>query len=290
MKAILCAVLFVIASASLGFGQGTYTRLDYPGALETFVQGINSAGDVVGYYYYSDNNYYGFLWRAGVFTSIYAGRNLTETYGVNDSEQVVGYAANFGTKTKQVAFIYDANTQQVTHLDFSGPSTYTLPYSINNEGTIAGAIQKRAGSIVEYAGFELNGQAYTRIMPDMSAPETLVTSINNSGKAVGRIIADTFSQTGFVCSGSSCEELKIPQEPSAVGFGINDHDAIVGIYSPSANVYSGFLYQGGVFQSLQVPGSVATVPTAINNSGLIAGYFSDSGGNPHGFIWTPPTE
>src|SRR5205823_6009725 len=114
---------------------------------------------------YSDNNYYGFLWRAGVFTSIYAGRNITETYGVNDNEQVVGYASNFATKTKQIAFIYDANTQQVTHLAFSGPNTYTLPYSINNQETIAGAIQKRAGSIVEYAGFELNGQAYTRIMP-----------------------------------------------------------------------------------------------------------------------------
>lgn len=48
---------------------GTFTTIDYPGAVFTFVGGANPEGDSVGTYQDTSLAFHSFLLRNGVFTS-----------------------------------------------------------------------------------------------------------------------------------------------------------------------------------------------------------------------------
>src|ERR1700674_3559593 len=100
------AALLLIATVSLALAQGTYTQIDYPGASWTYAEGIDSAGDIVGYYVDTVGEH-GFLLSGGGYTSIdYPGAKYTVASGINDNGQVVG-----GTLDLAVGFLYDVQTQ-----------------------------------------------------------------------------------------------------------------------------------------------------------------------------------
>jgi hypothetical protein len=125
---------FLIASVPLALAQGTYTQFDVPGALATYVSGINTSGDIVGYWVDANVNYHGFLLNGSTYTTIdYPGATYTYLYGINDLGQIVGVA---GTN---IGFLYDVVTQTFTTITCPH-AFFTLPYAINNAGTIAGTL------------------------------------------------------------------------------------------------------------------------------------------------------
>ena len=70
---------------------GTYTSLNYPGALYTYAYGINDAGTIVGYYE-KDGTTSGFSLSGGTYTSLnYPGASYTFAQGINDAGTIVGY-------------------------------------------------------------------------------------------------------------------------------------------------------------------------------------------------------
>jgi hypothetical protein len=44
-SSMLCLVVVLVAGTALG--QGTFTQIDYPEALQSYVLGINTAGEIV---------------------------------------------------------------------------------------------------------------------------------------------------------------------------------------------------------------------------------------------------
>jgi probable HAF family extracellular repeat protein len=103
------------------YSGGTYANIDYPGAGPlpssgatggTFAQGINTSGQIVGYY----NNwspspspvFHGFLYSGGAYTAFdvpdAGSGGSTVAQGINASGQIVGfYTNNSGTH----GFLYD---------------------------------------------------------------------------------------------------------------------------------------------------------------------------------------
>jgi hypothetical protein len=84
---------------------GVYTLVDFPGAFETHVYGMNNRGDVVGKYVNEpsfDGQIYhyaafGFTWMDGVYAHVDLGYSTvngysTELHDINDSRQIVGSA------------------------------------------------------------------------------------------------------------------------------------------------------------------------------------------------------
>jgi probable HAF family extracellular repeat protein len=71
----------------------TFATFDVPSATATFGEGINSAGQIVGYYSYSMGSPHGFLYSGGVYTTFDdpLGYGGTVGLGINDSGQIVGY-------------------------------------------------------------------------------------------------------------------------------------------------------------------------------------------------------
>ena len=61
---------FLIAFLPLALAQGTYTQFDVPGAIYTFVAGIDSAGDVVGQYEDASGNFHGFFFSGSTYATV----------------------------------------------------------------------------------------------------------------------------------------------------------------------------------------------------------------------------
>jgi len=290
VKAILCSALFAIASVSLAIAQGTYTQIDVPGAIGTFVSGINSAGDIVGRYEENPTlpQIHGFLLSNGALTTlIYPGANAySAAAGINDLGQIVGTYFDDSGETFS-GFVYDVPTNTFTGT-FSDPLYgYTFASGINNAGTIVGNIQLYGGPTISYVAFQLTGTTFKKISPQGSS-STTASSIDNFGDVIGLA---TFNRVfGFISANGKYQRITLPIL-LAQPYGINDFGALVGLfYSTKDNVFLGFIYQNSIFQILNFPGSTGTFPMAINNSGEVVGYFYDSNSSTHGFTWTPPAD
>jgi uncharacterized membrane protein len=276
-KAVLSLAALLLASVPLAMAQGTYTQIDVPGAASTSVQGIDNAGDLVGFYTGTSDVTHGFLFSGGAYTTIdYVGGESTYLLGINNVGQIVGYA-NPGP----IGFSYDIQTQVFTIIQYPGALS-TYPLCINDAGTIGGY----AGFHGQF-GFALIGSRYRRIVPP-GTNTTSVNAISDSDSFIG-----TFGNTtlqNFVFVNGKYGKITIPNAASAVVSGTNKRgNALVGAYVPASNVYAGFLYQNETFTELEFPGSTYGASTGINDAGTVVGLFFDTVGE-HGYTWTPPTD
>jgi hypothetical protein len=161
-KVALSLAVLLLAIAPLALGQGTYTQIDYPGAAGTLAYGIDTAGDISGYYVDAKDVYHGFFLSDGVYTTIdYPDAQGTYIYGMNDEGQVVGFTAGVAPN---VGFVYNLRTATFTKISYPG-SSYMAPTCINNMGNIAGYF---ASNLVHNQGFELVGSQYKLIMAPRS--------------------------------------------------------------------------------------------------------------------------
>jgi probable HAF family extracellular repeat protein len=125
---------------------GTYTTLDVPSAIGigTVAQGINSSGQIVGYYRNGDpfgqQFDHGFLYNPtdGTYTTLddpfaAPGPFATVATGINDLGQIVGYFtdANGG----QHGFLYTVGTFITLDVP-STPPNGTFPHGINNNQVV----------------------------------------------------------------------------------------------------------------------------------------------------------
>lgn len=121
------------------FSKG-YSTLDVPGATETFVNGINRKGDIVGQYVAGPGMAHGFAVHDGVFSMIDVPSTIvpapvphtTAVNGVNSRGTFVGTYVDLNQLD---GFLGQGSTFQLVSI--SG-SQETLPYGINDKGAIVG--------------------------------------------------------------------------------------------------------------------------------------------------------
>jgi len=142
------------ASPLGGYVSGTYTTIDYPGAAQTDISGINNLGTMVGYYIDTAGIYHGFIYQRGTFTPFndpYAGTAAgqgTEFYGLNDLGVVVG--GYFDTSGLFHSFIYAAGSFVPVNVpgNVTPPSEALVtsgPTDINDAGVIVGMYYNSGG-------------------------------------------------------------------------------------------------------------------------------------------------
>jgi probable HAF family extracellular repeat protein len=266
-------VCFLVISVSLAAAQGTYTQIDFPSALMTQPNGINSAGLIVGSYE-DDIGGHGFLLQNGTYTTIdYPGAQYSYAQGINDNGQIVGLAEPLG-------YIYDMTMQSFTPIQYPG-ALYTYSVAINNAGTVAGYFQR---SNLRYQGFELIGTDYTEpVLPGSVA--TFPNGISTVGTLVGYAdIRNLYSNFQF--RQNKTQTITIPGATAPFVLGTNPAGtAVVGYYQALSGIV-GFVCRNGVLQTLSFPGAITTVASGINAKGEIVGYFLDRNVVTHGFVWT----
>ena len=281
-KAVLSLAVLLLACAQLALAQagGTYTTLDFPGAVSTAAMGIDTAGDIVGGFVDGSGLTHGFLLSGVVYTQLDCpGANRTVAYGINDVGQIVG-----STETSTLGlFVYDIQTQTYTTNSWNGHLSVTAT-GINNAGVIVGWALGSSRDV----GFELVGPTFQEInIPN--APTTQLISINDSGAFIG-----ITSKNGRVISylgqpGQAFKEIT-PPAYHAYATAINDSNVLAGNYVlPVRN--SAFEWQRrGLFKPINEPGQSNTFTSGINSAGQVVGsYYEVSGLQSHGFLWTPPS-
>jgi probable HAF family extracellular repeat protein/YD repeat-containing protein len=119
----------------------TFTPIDIPGALGTAAYGINTAGQIVGYFW-DATGYHGFLRDGATFTTLdVPGAIDTYALGINTAGQIVGY---FWDGTRLRGFLKDGAT--FTAFDVPG-ARETLASGINTAGQIVGWFYDATGRI-----------------------------------------------------------------------------------------------------------------------------------------------
>ena len=289
---VVCfAFLFLVALATTKVQAQrapVFTTVDVPGAMETDVNDVNTAGVMVGYEC-SDA-----LCDSGGTAKAWAMINGTvkfiringalqsRAYGINDSNQVVGWYIDAAGITH--GFLFKSGT--ITTLDPPG-STLTNAWSINNGGGIVGTYVDSTGV---FRGFTLRNGTYKTFNAPKGALLTEITGINNTNQMVGIYFDANSVQHGFMLVGQTFTDITFPGQGVVVTAAdrINDSGAIVGLWGTNtAGPFKGYLKVGTQFTSVVFPGSTETRCRGINNAGLITGRYTDTSGFIHGMTVAP---
>jgi len=227
----------------------TYTTLDDPSATAgTFVQGINSSGQIVGYYHDNQGSgLHGFLLSGGTYATLddtVAFFGTTLASGINASGQIVGYYDN---STGRHGFLYNPNGATYTPLDDPSGANGTQALGINDLGQIVG---NYADSNHHPHGFLYSGGAsgtYTTI------DDSFAQAINASGQIVGWYSDSANHQHGFLYDGRTYTTLDVPFSIQTEALGINDRGQIVGYYLDTSVHAHGFLYSNAPTPPSTIP-------------------------------------
>jgi hypothetical protein len=220
---------------------GSYTTLNSPFVI-TFFDGVNDSGALVGTYFnmpgsINPKSSFGYVDENGVYTTLddpqgdFTERGTTYSstlaYGINDSDDVVGYY-----ETNAVhGFIESGGIYTTIDDPNAGPSIgwpssgVTEAYGINNKGAIVGIFDNATGE----HGFVESGGIYTTIDDPNASGFTEVNAINDGGTIVGSY-ADNGVRHGFVESGGVFTTLDVPNATATSAQGINNGGTIVGFY------------------------------------------------------------
>src|SRR5712692_4568515 len=173
--AMFGVIFFGAVETALGDVQYSFITIDVPGAIRGSFgygfRGINSGGQIVGFFTDAAFKLHGFLDTAGSFTTIDApGANYTFVYGINNAGQILGAYDVHG---------YLESTGSFITIDFPG-ATFTEASGVNDTGQIVGTY----GIGPANHGFLDSGGRFTSIdFP--GATFTSAFEINDTGQIVG---------------------------------------------------------------------------------------------------------
>lgn len=276
---LACALIISLASHAAFAITYTYTEIKVPNAIATAAGGVNTVGDVVGWYNKSQGGPHGYLLKGGTFTFLdYPGASSTVAAGINDSEEIVGY---FTDSSGMHGFSYISG--QYTAIDYPGANG-TFPAAVNASGQIVGYY---VDSNIKSHGFLLSGGTYSGIDAP-NASSTFADGINVNGDISGAF-NDANGEHGFFLSNGAYRTINVPGATSSTGVsGVNDQDHMVGTYvDPGTQKVEGFLTNLSKFLKIKDPSGSTTFPYAINNHGVIVGIYFDSFGNEMAFRAIP---
>ena len=263
-------------SAQAGTG---FTTVDFPGAISTFLYGINNAGQMVGAYVDDGQATHGFLLNNGVFTTIdFPGATLSVAAGINNHGDITGQyndSEGFGH-----GFVFSGG--EFSTRDFPGYQTY--PTAIDDAGDLVGFCFVDSSSSVH--GCVATGGTFT-LLDYPGSTDTVALGIRfQGGSVVGAWDVNgccTFDH-GFQYQDGTFTEIDFPGNPTAC-FGVNDNGEIVGDYwVPPSFAQNGFSLINGTFTTTNIPGALQTSPINLNDLGQVVGWYVDASNFTHGYV------
>lgn len=247
-----------------------FTTIDAPSLSYTYPQGINNAGQIVGF-----SGTSGFLWSGGSFTILDCPgidgappADWTQPSAINDAGQIVG-SYGYSSFGGSLGFLSSGGVYANLGYD-------TFPRGINDAGQIVGYYFSQGAH-----GFLLDLSFNTLDAPGPDPKGTFVFGINNAGQIVGSY--DNLTGT-YAFSGMGYTTFAVPGATHTNPRGINSFGHIVGYYD-TETYPRGFFLGGGSYADIFFPGAIDTYATGINDAGQIVGYYFNAG--YHGFLATP---
>lgn len=161
--------------------------VNYPGALNTSLAGINYYGSIVGYYLDKSGNTHGFELKNSAFTRIdYPGSAFTQVESISDTGIIVGFyesKLSNGALGSPHGFVLAKGVYKTLD-DPKGALHYgygTRLFDINSSGVIVGSYHLNGN---EHA-FLYTGGKFKDVLPPNST-SSVNTGINGNGMLVGQ--------------------------------------------------------------------------------------------------------
>jgi len=156
------------------YKNGRWTRIDYPGSVDTVVYGIDSAGDLVGAYDNTQPITHGFVLRDGMFETIDTPFGTQSAVSaLNDFGKLTGYAWTDPVAGPTFGFLKKGSNYR----EFDFPDAHdTIPFSINSDGDLAGLFAD-PGSPYDYGFITVNRHPH-QLFP-------IIFGNNDKGEVVG---------------------------------------------------------------------------------------------------------
>jgi len=282
----LCPSLYLFAQEQPNNSLEILATYDYPGAIGYInSSGINSQGDVAGYFAQPNGDFRGFFrYHDGTFSAPIVAPNDTNgfTYvtDINSTPTVCGESF---VPAKNAYHGFLLTNRVFTLFDIEGAGSTTVA-GINAWGHFVGDFGPDATTTQGY--INVDGVITSFSIPD--ATVTVATAINGLDMVVGNYIPADLTTHGFFrnLTGELTYPVDFPGSILTGLRGINDHGLVVGVYEDSNGVSHGLVFKPpATFLSYTYPGSTYTTLGGINNRGLICGDYKDSTGIlRHGFI------
>jgi hypothetical protein len=287
-RLVLSSVIAVVGlSGPPAHAQPVYSfvTINFPGAVDTFAQAVNNAGQTVGSFNDAVNVSHGFVRdSAGTFASFdFPGARSTFAADINAAGQVVGTYTDSANATH-------------SYLRSSGAySTLTYPGAFATAATGIDTAGQVVGYYLDSArnghGFILSGGAYATI-DGPGAASNFPAGINAGGQIVGNYLDASSSSVGYVRStGGTFAPIAFPGAAGETDpVGVNALGVITGFYDDGTD-FVGFILRDGAYSAFpQAVGFSETIPNKVNDLDQIAGTYTSADGAIHGFLGTPVPE
>ena len=205
------------------------------------------------------------------------GASLTEVFGINNSETIVGIYDDAAGNTH--GFLATPTTGQ--SIDYPG-AIETHPSKINDSGLVVGYYFDAAG--IPH-GFSFKDGQYSPIdFP--GAFDTAAYGVNRFGDIVGVYDGQDFITHGFLLHQGVFTTIDFPFNHVTLATAINSAGSIVGFTAQYFGVdpFQGFLLGGKRNSAITFPGSNEVQPWDLNDQSFNTGLFSNSDGYTDGFV------
>ena len=225
---------FFSPETAFAFQGSSYVPLNVPGAMTSAGTGINTSGEIVGWYKDSSGNAHGFLYDGSRYTTIDdPGSLITYAYDINDAGLIVGYYAD--SNYFYHGLLYDNGTS--TAIDFPGAFS-TFAYGINSSGDIVGSYDYAPGGSEH--GFLLRNGVYLSL-DDPLANETFAQGINDAGTIAGYYYDANFIPHGFTYAGGIFTTVDVTGAQATELWRIKNSGNVVGFLSDRLFEFHGFI-------------------------------------------------
>jgi len=258
-SALLLTAALGLTHVAASAASYTYDRIFVPGAKATRPVALSASGVVLGTYDDSKYNIHGFIYKNGEFTTIDPpGSHGTYPAAINASGEIVGNYLN--SSYVQTAFTYSNGT----YTDVSMPGTAgTSLRGINDDGILMGFVPT-SGSALVFT--EANGKFTTILSQDGPTPIAI-----NAARSVIGYFPSHGGYRGFLYAGGTLRAIPIRDVTSAIPYGLNDANTVVGSITAKNSKTKSFVYKNGKLMAFDVPGWTGSTAVSVNNKGVVVG-------------------
>jgi probable HAF family extracellular repeat protein len=246
-----------------------FKNLSIPGALQTWLTGVNDSGVVVGWFVDQQGNSHGFSLVGDKLTSLNDASGVsTQPYAVNNAGDIVGsYVNNCAGEVCSQGFVY----RDGLFRDIGPPRTVTTAaFGINDLGEFVGTYGDGFGG---RHAFLWNGSTY------MNLNGLSAVGINNGGLITVQAADSASNIHSFIYNGSTYSPIHPPGAKTTYAEAINQSNDVVMYWGDlQAGYLRGALLHHGAYFSFTDPAGVnCTLPLGLNNDHVIVGSWASGG-------------
>jgi len=255
-----------------------FTTYDAPGAIQTWLTGVNNSGEIIGWYLDKSLNSHGFTLTNGKFKLLDdPNGNMNELFGINSSSDVVGmYSDPCIEELCTEGFVDRAGA--FTNIGapwFTHPPEDDAPqsaaYGINDFGAIVGLAGDGFGGEV---GFVVKDHKYRKIVVPKANGE-YAAGINNAGLITVNWVTNS-SEGASIYDGKTFKDISIPHHSVSTAGGINNAGDVVLYYGSffGGPIRGALLHAKHYYKFFYPEGKNLTIPFGINDKRTIVGVWA----------------